>query len=288
MIKIAHPDLALGVMLGAFKLAQGYYNNSETEGLIPFDVWEQQGMHPALFDSKCAVKMEKGIYVMGSKSHFTWLNQKSQAGSSTSTKKLEALTENRKKRWASKNNSSEKNQNGSERKSEQQNTSEPLTLSPAHQKQEKENTNLSDIQTVNADLADQATDRPSMIIPDISSESLSNEVISAHFTEAMQFIKPTNQTQDKPKIEIKKATFTVVDVSKYNLVYVGTEKSEHPGRKYLVRSITKMDYSVIDTVTGKVQRTTHAKLRRVMKPIKDLNKKNKHKRAYLNFGKKAS
>jgi hypothetical protein len=146
--------IAKGAVLEAFMLAQEYFQNSDTEGLIPFDAWESNDMHEGLIKSGCATVQEKGIYVMGSRSQFTWIAQKAEAGASASDKKLTALSENRKKRWSK----GEKDQNGTERnrtdqngiyqntdgllktQTEQndQNGSEPLTLSLSPTQKEKE------------------------------------------------------------------------------------------------------------------------------------------------------
>lgn len=76
-----NPTIAKGAIMEAFILAQKYFSDEKTEGLIPLIEWDQQDMHPALLESKCAVIMDKGVYVMGSQKHFNWLKQKSESGS---------------------------------------------------------------------------------------------------------------------------------------------------------------------------------------------------------------
>jgi hypothetical protein len=96
LIKTGHPTIAQGAIMEAFKLAQKYFDNPHTKGLIPWEEWEQQDMHPALLESKCAIKQEDGVYVMGSKTKFTWLKGKSEGGRTVTPKKLESLEKARK------------------------------------------------------------------------------------------------------------------------------------------------------------------------------------------------
>jgi hypothetical protein len=172
LIHSGNPTIAKGALLEAFVLAQKYFDNEITEGLIPFDEWEQQDMHPALLESKCAVKMEKGIYVMGSKTHFTWLKKKSEAGCSTSDKKIDALTENRKKRWIGKRKKAENDQNTTEHNRTDQNTTEPLppSLSPNTRERERESSDCSDVEVVDGKLI--LIKRPDHATPEQVSEIL--------------------------------------------------------------------------------------------------------------------
>lgn len=74
----------------------------------------------------------------------------------------------------------------------------------------------------------------------------------------------------------------MIDLAQYNLVYTRNVDQ----RKFLVRLITKMNYSAIDTQTGEVLRLTQARLKRDFKPVKELNKINRKKRVYLQFGRR--
>lgn len=96
------------------------------------------------------------------------------------------------------------------------------------------------------------------------------------------FAKGLNAVLEKKEKEEAKKSTKVVDLSNYNLVY----KRKSDDRKFLVRAITKMDYSVIDTVTGKEEKMTQAKLKSRMKPVKEVNKRNKKRPLYLSYARK--
>lgn len=169
--------IAKGALVEAFMLAQEFFQNETSDGLIPSDVWNRSDMHESLITSGCAEVREKGIYVMGSKSNFTWLKQKKEAGTMISEKKLNALAENRKKRWANKKKPSEENQNGSERASEKyqntrttQNGSKPPTLTlPPPQEGEEYKNNSSDIPEIPL----------GVYVPDIQTELEPDEISNA-------------------------------------------------------------------------------------------------------------
>jgi hypothetical protein len=74
----------------------------------------------------------------------------------------------------------------------------------------------------------------------------------------------------------------VVDLSTFNLIYY--RKSDN--RKYLVKRITKLDFVMIDTVSGFVMPITQSKLRSRYYPDKKLNGINKLKRLYMDFSNK--
>ena len=74
----------------------------------------------------------------------------------------------------------------------------------------------------------------------------------------------------------------VIDLALYNLVY--TRDSDK--RVFLCRSITRMDYALIDTVTGDDLRLTKAKLNRWYSPVKELNRVNKRRQWLINYGRK--
>lgn len=93
LIKTGDSRIAKGAILEAFTLAQEHFQNASTEGLIPFRDWEISDMHPALLDSGVAEKREKGIYVMGMKTNFVWLEQKSNAGRKSAETRKAKLNE---------------------------------------------------------------------------------------------------------------------------------------------------------------------------------------------------
>ena len=74
----------------------------------------------------------------------------------------------------------------------------------------------------------------------------------------------------------------LIDLSTFNLVYM----RKLDGRLFLVKLIAKPSYLTIDTQTGEVDREmTEAKLKRWFVPMKHLNKVNKKKPYFLNYGK---
>lgn len=72
---------ALGLMVGAWTMAQKFFKEKINEGLIPFEEWEAAPFEKIL-ECKLAEKRDNGIYVKGSLSQFAWLAQKSEAGKS--------------------------------------------------------------------------------------------------------------------------------------------------------------------------------------------------------------
>lgn len=74
----------------------------------------------------------------------------------------------------------------------------------------------------------------------------------------------------------------MIDLKTFNLIYV----RKKDGRKFLVKNVTKYDYRVIDTVTGEVFNLSQYQLRTSYSPAKKVNKVNKKKRRFMNFGKK--
>jgi hypothetical protein len=74
-----------------------------------------------------------------------------------------------------------------------------------------------------------------------------------------------------------------IDLESYNLVYV----RKLDGRKFLCKSVSKYDYRLIDTITGElIKDVTQYELRKLYRPSKKVNKRNKKKRQFMNFGKK--
>ena len=73
----------------------------------------------------------------------------------------------------------------------------------------------------------------------------------------------------------------LIDLSTFNLVYMRKDD----GRLFLVRLIAKPHYIIIDTQTGVIDREmTEAKLKRWYVPMRHLNKVNKKKPYFLNYG----
>ena len=77
---------AMGMVVSAFILSQKFYVK---HGHIPFKEWPEA--LEVLVEVKLAERTLNGIYVRGSKEAFSWLKQKSDAGSVISTLKSEQL-----------------------------------------------------------------------------------------------------------------------------------------------------------------------------------------------------
>lgn len=94
--KTGNPDLALGIVVSAFLLAQKTWIE---HGGIPIDRWPDS--LNILLECKLASVSGSLIYVTGSKEQFAWLEQKSNAGKkggkSKSPKKLKTLAQNSKR-----------------------------------------------------------------------------------------------------------------------------------------------------------------------------------------------
>lgn len=73
-----------------------------------------------------------------------------------------------------------------------------------------------------------------------------------------------------------------VDLTLFNLVYT----RDNDKRIFLCRSITRMDYLLIDSVSGETLRLTKAKLNRWYSPVKELNRVNKRRQWLINYGRK--
>jgi hypothetical protein len=73
-----------------------------------------------------------------------------------------------------------------------------------------------------------------------------------------------------------------IDLSEYNLIYFRRVDR----RKFLVRHITKMNWRLIDSVTGDILDMTESKAKPRFVPDKKTNRLNKKKRPFMNFGKK--
>ncbi len=110
---------ALGLIVSAFTLAQKCWLK---HGRIPADKWDPD--FEVLIEVELAERdvNDRSVYIKGSKEQFSWLTQKSEAGSKTSDKKLKQLADARSKRWES----SERTLNGLRTGL---NGSEPLSLS---------------------------------------------------------------------------------------------------------------------------------------------------------------
>jgi hypothetical protein len=133
---LGNDEVALGKMIKAFRLAQGFYE----KGLnIPEVIFNASGLD-CLILFGLAEKKEDGVYVKGSKKQFSWIEQKSNAGKksgesrSKKTKKAKVVHEkpeiNDEKgtEMNGRSVSFEQNANAGERKA---NVDEPLTPSPS-------------------------------------------------------------------------------------------------------------------------------------------------------------
>jgi hypothetical protein len=74
----------------------------------------------------------------------------------------------------------------------------------------------------------------------------------------------------------------MIDLKQFNLVYF--RKAD--GRKFLVWKQNKIDTILVDTETGEVLRMSETKMRMYYRPDKKMNKVNKKKRPFMNYGKK--
>lgn len=73
---------ALGLLVGAWSLAQKHYLDESNDRLIPFKDW-QRTCFEVLVEVGLAEVREKGIYIKGADSQFGWLVQRSNAGKSS-------------------------------------------------------------------------------------------------------------------------------------------------------------------------------------------------------------
>lgn len=71
-------DRALGSLIRAWSLAQKYY--LKDDGMIPEEVWCDQGIPNQILECKLAKKINNRIKVAGADDQFKWLRQKSEAG----------------------------------------------------------------------------------------------------------------------------------------------------------------------------------------------------------------
>lgn len=70
---------AAGALYFSWNLAQRWFLKSPHH-TIPFDAWEKAMLPDELFEVGFAKKTDSGVYISGSKEHFRWLKQKSDAG----------------------------------------------------------------------------------------------------------------------------------------------------------------------------------------------------------------
>lgn len=70
---------ALGLIVGAWMLAQKYYLDTSNDRLIPLNEWDRS-LFGKLESIGLAERKQKGVYVKGSDEQFSWLVQRSNAG----------------------------------------------------------------------------------------------------------------------------------------------------------------------------------------------------------------
>ena len=97
MLKLGSRRMALGALVEAFTLAQDYFLNTETNRLIPIEVWNREGMAPELLESGFAQLKKGGIYVRGSEYQFNWLIQRQRAGIKSGITRLKSGKNNKNK-----------------------------------------------------------------------------------------------------------------------------------------------------------------------------------------------
>lgn len=74
----------------------------------------------------------------------------------------------------------------------------------------------------------------------------------------------------------------MIDLTSFNLIYIRKQDN----RKFLCKNVTKYDYVLIDTTSGELLKdVSQYELRKSYRPDKKVNKINKKKRPFFNFGK---
>ena len=74
----------------------------------------------------------------------------------------------------------------------------------------------------------------------------------------------------------------MIDLSTFNLVYL--RKSD--GQMFLVKLVTKVNYRIINSSDGKIDDISEAKLKRWYSPVRELNRVNKKRPPFMNYGRK--
>lgn len=87
MIKTGNRDMALGMVVRAFMVAQSHFLTTDNDRLIPIEDWKKQGCSDLLIEVGLAEIRGKNVYVSGSEKQFAWLIQRQNAGKSPKTKK---------------------------------------------------------------------------------------------------------------------------------------------------------------------------------------------------------
>src|SRR5690606_13945444 len=91
---------ATGALFEAWTVAQSKVSQNNPCGVFSLEEWNAQELAPEIIEAKLATVTDGMVYTVGAEKNFAWLLQKSEAGKSTSDKKLAALKKAREARWS--------------------------------------------------------------------------------------------------------------------------------------------------------------------------------------------
>lgn len=117
-IKLGCEFKGMGAVVAAFKLAQEHFLNKSNDRLIPVEDWKRRGIPEEFFEVGLAEIRDRGIYVSGSETQFSWLIQKQDAGKKSAEAKRAAKD-------------AERDSTGVNGRSTEVNGAQPPTLTPS-------------------------------------------------------------------------------------------------------------------------------------------------------------